>query len=86
MGRGGAGWGGVGRIHVRKTVRSSSLAHANRLDTTLQDLLLPPTWNARLKGKLREPKLWRYIWRGLWKRLTSGNLFDRLGQLCKKQR
>ena len=44
------------------------------------------TYNLPSKGKIKEIALWKYLWRGLWRRFNEGHVFKSLGKLCKDKR
>lgn len=47
---------------------------------------VPQQWTTTSKGKVREKALWKYLWRGQWRRLNEGHVFASLGKLCKQNR
>ena len=47
---------------------------------------VPNQWTTTSKGKIREWALWKYLWRGQWRRLNEGHVFASLGELCKHHR
>ena len=47
---------------------------------------VPKQWTTTSKGKIRERDLWKYLWRGQWRRLNEGHVFKSLGKLCTDKR
>ena len=89
------GWQGVARwswVMVKHSKAESTRERHCKLSAGTQQLgrhyvkiSVPRTWNTRLKGKVRRTEMCRYVWRGAWRRSTTGNLFGRLGQLYKTE-
>ena len=83
------GWGWVVVKHsraefTRKRGRART-AGTQQLDRQWHHVKksVPKQWTTTSKGKIRERALWKYLWRGQWRRLNEGHVFTSLGKLCK---